>query len=994
MPPTTQRDKLKKRADSRPKTLNVFFDISTGIYTSPNAEYLPLPPLPTDHLVSLFDGLKPRWAYDDYFYLAVVPVQVQYDLPMLDCLSPPAMKLRSVRTETGIAYRMDENLCRRWVMLEYVVILLQRRLLARTPGTYLLTVAPPYPSSFGYAQDWPSEQQATLATRLARTAFTLRFAFISFLVMKEMIRKRSTWQELAEDIKDPVPLSICNTIRASWVCDFEVPRIGAFVDVDGSRLPDGGRQWHEDIVDMINAGIPLWFGYSHKPVLHEDASQITRIEYDRHMPDKRLYDILKTITEKAHSVDNAMHIETQRLVNGEFFADLSFSTVYGYLNQVYLASEPPSQVFVRRRRGNTSRYEIKLIDGKPYHRLVDETAKPHQQFHSDLLFFRYRQRPGDTYLTFVDREKHAAYHLTKTETSSDKERRKLREAANRFQPVPSARGPRVFVWVSEYGMQFRKQVRTGLIRNLWERTTPLQRFYNPFRDEYDIDDTADNFIDDCVDNDPSWENVSLPPSDDEDTRRLTESSASRARSASPVPRPPRNVRPCSPLLRNQQLLDKVSQDRSGPFKTKLFFVDETKVGGMVPKSGFANLASRLIDDSTWNEEVVEVNTESIQEILRKRYGYMTPDAPWSPQEEEAKKWLASNDLSKLYRALGHWKRSDNLTGANDTLQDLASIADFVAALKANRQPPPAISDLNSDSARVSAKPMYESLVTQVYQDTFTLPTNKIIVKGWYLLRSMQGTSLDTSSSCKILTNSATNVLHLKRGDFGATADDILLGMVTRGMTVRLLLPVEFAINNTTAQISTVGERPTGVGIKPHGVKLNLDDYQAYARLRDAKLSGPAGKAALLEGGIIWRLALNICNLEDALRGPDLEDSSDDNALSTIVYGGQKYAETTLNEQDKFVIVGVYRVLLSGTKNEKEASISSWWPSSEIWEDSGYGMGYWSHGAEEWYQRRLKLIESGEASPLPSNGWRNSLRYTKSDSREVLQRIETLSVKKL
>ncbi|KAI0083198.1 hypothetical protein BDY19DRAFT_900679 [Irpex rosettiformis] len=216
------------------------------------------------------------------------------------------------------------------------------------------------------------------------------------------------------------------------------------------------------------------------------------------------------------------------------------------------------------------------------------------------------------------------------------------------------------------------------------------------------------------------------------------------------------------------------------------------------------------------------------------------------------------------------------------------------------------------------------------------------------------------------------------------------------MTIRLLLPVESAIGNrnTATQTSTVGERPTGVGIKPHGVKLNLDDYRTYVRLRDAKLSGPVGKAALLEGGIIWRLALNVCNLEEALRGPDLEDKSDDNTISTLVYGGQKYAETTLNEQDKFVIVGVYRVLLSGTKNEKEASITSWWPSSEVWEDSGYALGYWSHGAEEWYQRRLKLIESGEASPLPSNGWRNSLRYTKSDSREVMLSIESLSQKKL
>ena len=131
--------KITDRPNSRPIVLNLFFDSPTGIYTSSNAEYLPNVTRPIDGLSSVFEGLKTRWAYDDYFYCAMVPVQVNYDLPMLDCLSPAAMNVRKVVNTTGEVYRMDESLCREWIDLERAIVELQRRLLAR----YLLPIVFP-----------------------------------------------------------------------------------------------------------------------------------------------------------------------------------------------------------------------------------------------------------------------------------------------------------------------------------------------------------------------------------------------------------------------------------------------------------------------------------------------------------------------------------------------------------------------------------------------------------------------------------------------------------------------------------------------------------------------------------------------------------------------------------------------------------------------------------------------------------------------------------
>ncbi|KAI0083149.1 hypothetical protein BDY19DRAFT_900611 [Irpex rosettiformis] len=77
-----------------------------------------------------------------------------------------------------------------------------------------------------------------------------------------------------------------------------------------------------------------------------------------------------------------------------------------------------------------------------------------------------------------------------------------------------------------------------------------------------------------------------------------------------------------------------------------------------------------------------------------------------------------------------------------------------------------------------------------------------------------------------------------------------------------------------------------------------------------------------------------------------------------------------------------------------ASITSWWPTSEIWASSGYFTGYWSHAAETWFQRRLQRIKTGEAVPLTSNEWRRTLRHTASDSQKFFSNIERLSASRV
>ncbi|KAF8868722.1 hypothetical protein BD779DRAFT_1396287, partial [Infundibulicybe gibba] len=74
----------------------------------------------------------------------------------------------------------------------------------------------------------------------------------------------------------------------------------------------------------------------------------------------------------------------------------------------------------------------------------------------------------------------------------------------------------------------------------------------------------------------------------------------------------------------------------------------------------------------------------------------------------------------------------------------------------------------------------------------------------------------------------------------------------------------------------------------------------------------------------------------------------------------------LSEEDEDVICGVYRTYTGVVKDQ--VSDRSWWPKTHTWEKSGYNVGYWSIDCENFYQRRLEEIKSGQG-PATATEWR-------------------------
>ncbi|KAI0089376.1 hypothetical protein BDY19DRAFT_993576 [Irpex rosettiformis] len=318
------------------------------------------------------------------------------------------------------------------------------------------------------------------------------------------------------------------------------------------------------------------------------------------------------------------------------------------------------------------------------------------------------------------------------------------------------------------------------------------------------------------------------------------------------------------------------------------------------------LLSKDRNDPLLEEAQREVETESLRDILVYRYGYRPPETKWKATTDEGRLWTQGGRITKLYRLLGHWDRQDNLTKDGLTTEELEPLADFVVMVKQGRVPPHEISDLSDVAGHPLSQPSTRGLRVSRYE----LGTEISAPVSWYMLRLLNGVALDTSGRCRMLIDMATNVLHIQREQFGDSADTILESLLHRGIHVRLLRAINTTDNIARPRewISTLGDRPLGIGIKPHGVELTREDYKVYMRMRDELLRGPAGCAALLEGGILWRLSWSICSIEETMKGPDLDDINAHRYLRISTIGGQNCAESVLSQQDQYTIVGVYRVL--------------------------------------------------------------------------------------
>lgn len=166
-----------------------------------------------------------------------------------------------------------------------------------------------------------------------------------------------------------------------------------------------------------------------------------------------------------------------------------------------------------------------------------------------------------------------------------------------------------------------------------------------------------------------------------------------------------------------------------------------------------------------------------------------------------------------------------------------------------------------------------------------------------------------------------------------------------------------------------------------GYKPDVYDFKAYVARRDDLLKDPnVARAALLQGGIIWRLTL------DSLRS--IHGSVDYRAILS-----QATENVRLTQHDLGVIVGMYMVwtgmtiLIITTREQCILQVIllhtgvalvnkelSWWPQQSQFLGSNLDLLHWTSACENWYTTRMSGIERGTFDVRSGCQWRQALTF--------------------
>ncbi|PBK93208.1 hypothetical protein ARMGADRAFT_1080361 [Armillaria gallica] len=245
-----------------------------------------------------------------------------------------------------------------------------------------------------------------------------------------------------------------------------------------------------------------------------------------------------------------------------------------------------------------------------------------------------------------------------------------------------------------------------------------------------------------------------------------------------------------------------------------------------------------------------------------------------------------------------------------------------------------------------------------------------------------------SRSYRLIVYRATDVLHCLRLREAVCLDDFVEELCRYG--VRFSTCVEGNMVRLRQK-----RFQDAIPYRPVGFQPDLSDYAYYVRKRRALLEDPAvARAALMHGGLIWRIAMEHIPDPDFILSGSGQDTSRYRVCHRIQGVGKPdfdIWEETLSEDQIDLLCGVYRVYRSAEGSPKFTQDLSWFPRRCSFRNSGLDLGHWSPDAENWYQRRIQMYLTGDPKGccLNQSEWKNAIRLWRNTSR-TFKGIEIVS----
>ncbi|KAK0490764.1 hypothetical protein IW261DRAFT_36988 [Armillaria novae-zelandiae] len=247
---------------------------------------------------------------------------------------------------------------------------------------------------------------------------------------------------------------------------------------------------------------------------------------------------------------------------------------------------------------------------------------------------------------------------------------------------------------------------------------------------------------------------------------------------------------------------------------------------------------------------------------------------------------------------------------------------------------------------------------------------------------VQGASKVLDQRYMLIVYRADDVLHCLRLSGVMDLDDLIQELCGHG--IRFTVGIQADPPDPKSRGKRCAKGPCQdilIPCRPANFKATLLDYISYVRRRAALLRDPVvASAALMHGGIIWRLAMeHVDDFGVVLRRPADDILRYGKCHTVTVLGREKHdirmCEASLSESQMDVICGVYKVYNRSCNGYSLTQDISWFPKDGSFKKSALNVGFWTADTEQWYTRRVDMYLSAdsEKSCLNQASWRSSAR---------------------